>query len=63
MKIDPRAIEPFNAWWRTRNHCEPNVEAIDAFAAGFKAGMQRAVDEAVAIIKKPIPAVGKEPVR
>lgn len=45
MKVDPRIIEPFNAWWRTAHHCEAGPKAIEAFAAGFKAGMQRAVDE------------------
>ena len=50
MKVDPRMIEPFNVWWRQSNHCEPSPEAIDAFAAGFKAGLQRGVDEAKAVI-------------
>lgn len=51
MKVDPRAIEPFNEWWRSTNHCEPSPEAVTAFAAGFKAGLQRGVDEAKAILQ------------
>jgi len=51
MKVDPRVVEPFNKWWRERNHCEPSPQAVEAFAAGFKAGMQRAVDDACAIIR------------
>jgi hypothetical protein len=57
MNIDRRAVEPFNAWWRSFNHCEPSTIAVSAFNAGFKAGMQRAVDEACAIINgKPSPS-------
>lgn len=51
MKVDPRAIEPFNKWWRASNHCEPSPEMVAAFAAGFKAGLQRGVDEAMAVLK------------
>lgn len=50
MKVDPRMIEPFNKWWHETNHCEPSPEAVTAFAAGFKAGLQRGVDEAKAVI-------------
>lgn len=60
VNVDRRAIEPFNVWWRSFNHCEPSPQAIAAFNAGFKAGLQRAVEEAHAIINgKPVPAVGK----
>ena len=51
MNIDRRAVEPFNTWWRSFNHCEPSQIAVSAFNSGFKAGMQRAVDEACAIIE------------
>lgn len=56
MKVDKRVIEPFNAWWRQTNHCEPDLKAIEAFGAGFKAGMERAVAETTALIS------GKSPV-
>jgi hypothetical protein len=49
MKVDPRIIEPFNEWWRSRNHCEPDLKAIEAFEAGFKAGIKRIVDEVRAV--------------
>lgn len=38
------------------NHCEPDLKAIEAFGAGFKAGMERAVAETTALIS------GKSPV-
>lgn len=50
MKVDPRMIEPFNAWWRTGHHCEAGPKAIEAFAAGFKAGMEQAVAEAKSLL-------------
>lgn len=50
MLIDARAVEPFNTWWRTKNHCESSPVIVEAFAAGFKAGMTRAVSDAVGII-------------
>lgn len=40
MNVDKRIIEPFNAWWQQRNHCEPSVAAIEAFEAGFKAALE-----------------------
>jgi hypothetical protein len=39
MNVDKRVIEPFNAWWRQTNHCEPDLKAIKAFEAGFKAAL------------------------
>ena len=42
MKVNRAIIVPFNNWWRQTNHCEPSVEAIDAFEAGFKAGAEYA---------------------
>lgn len=60
MKVDPRMIEPFNAWWKSFNHCEPSQLAIAAFSAGFKAGMQRAVEEAQALIASSGSTVGDE---
>jgi len=51
MKIDPRAIEPFNEWWRKSNHCEPSQKAVEAFAAGFKAGLKCGVEGAMAVVK------------
>lgn len=51
MKVDPRAIDPFNEWWRKSNHCEPSLQAVEAFAAGFKAGLQRGVNEAMAVLQ------------
>jgi hypothetical protein len=51
MKVDKRVVEPFNAWWRERNHCEPSLPAIEAFAAGFQAGLLRGVLEAKAILE------------
>lgn len=40
MNVDKRVIEPFNAWWRTKNHCAPSIAAIEAFEAGFKAALE-----------------------
>jgi hypothetical protein len=37
--VDKRIIDPFNAWWRIRNHCEPNLLAITAFEAGYMAAL------------------------
>jgi hypothetical protein len=51
MKVDKRVIEPFNAWWRSRNHCEPSLPSIEAFAAGFQAGLLRGVCEAKAVLE------------
>ena len=53
QRIDPRAVEPFNAWWRrfARQASPPsNPELVAAFGAGFKAGMEYAVAKACAII-------------
>lgn len=55
MKVDPRVIEPFNEWWRSTNHCEPSPEAVTAFAAGFKAGLQRGVDEMKSLLNGDAP--------
>jgi hypothetical protein len=51
MKVDARAVEPFNTWWRSKNHCEPSPIAVEAFAAGFKAGLERGVKESMDIIR------------
>lgn len=42
MKVNRHIIEPFNAWWRRRTSCEPSLIAIEAFEAGFKAGVLEA---------------------
>lgn len=45
MNVDKRIVAPFNEWWRAKNHCEPDLKAIEAFAAGFKAGMDYTLAE------------------
>lgn len=51
MKVDRLMIGPFNEWWRKSNHCEPSPQAVEAFAAGFRAGLKYGVDSALAIVK------------
>jgi hypothetical protein len=54
MQVDKRVIDPFNKWWRGQaQHCEAEPRMVAAFAAGFKAGMERAVAEMAEIIKRP----------
>lgn len=40
MKVNRAIITPFNNWWRKTNHCEPDLKAIEAFEAGFVAGVE-----------------------
>lgn len=59
MKVDPRMVQPFNEWWRKSNHCEPSQQAVEAFAAGFKAGLKCGVDGAMAVLNSsPVSATG-----
>jgi len=54
MMVDKRCIKSFNIWWRKagRQFSPPsNPLVIEAFEAGFKAGMELAVAEATKIIK------------
>lgn len=60
MQVDKRMIEPFNTWWRARNHCEADIKAVEAFEAGFKAGMERMAAEARALIESG-PSAGAKP--
>lgn len=60
MKVDKRIVEPFNAWWRKTNHCEPDLKAIEAFDAGFKAGLQYGIDKATEVLMAtPVKAAGR----
>ena len=54
MQVDRRAIQPFNEWWRkfARQASPPqDVRIIEAFAAGFKAGLKCGVEGAMAVVK------------
>jgi hypothetical protein len=53
-------IEPFNAWWRKTNHCEPDPKSVEAFSEGFKAGMERGIKEVREIISASKPGADHE---
>jgi hypothetical protein len=48
VKVNKHIIDPFNRWWRTRQSAPPqSVVIIEAFEAGFMAG----IDAAKAVIE------------
>jgi hypothetical protein len=60
MKIDRRAIQPFNEWWRLTNHCEPSPQAVAAFDAGFRAGLKCGIESAIETMRSASPSASPE---